>query len=181
MTRDELLVYAGTIRDAVLNGRPVPDLSGLNERTRLLAAALALNSRRGMTHLPGTVNSFAVERLLGIPARDLRTARWFLKRASDDEFQRAQEGKISLHLARTRAANTHPGTAARIANQRLNAEIWANLRTALTALAGLPLPADVAEIIRSVPGIRNIVDDLAPRGHAWLASFIDAWNAPRDP
>jgi len=63
----------------------------------------------------------------------------------------------------------------RAENQRFVAEIWSRVSAALDQLTGLPLPADVAKIVKVHPQRRRVVDAKLLRALQWLEEFKDAY------
>ena len=58
----------------------------------------------------------------------------------------------------------------------MNANLWARLADALDALTGLPLPVDVAKIVKGHPKRRAQTDAKLARALNWLEEFNRAWN-----
>jgi len=58
----------------------------------------------------------------------------------------------------------------------MQADIWAHVNEALTALTSLPLPSDVADIVRKNPARTRAVNDRLTRSLQWLKDFENVWR-----
>ena len=63
----------------------------------------------------------------------------------------------------------------RIQNRKINAEIWKQVRDALTHLTSLPLPSDVISIVRAHDKTGHVDARIDP-SLAWLKEFENAWR-----
>ena len=109
----------------------------------------------------------------GIVARTLNAAV-----AAGEEPTRTKVRRAVHEIARDRKgagladAGRNPE---RIAKQRLDARLWADLKEAITKLSGLPRPVDVAAVIKGF-GKAEIVDEHMPNAVHWLKEFSDVWR-----
>lgn len=65
----------------------------------------------------------------------------------------------------------------RIQRQKLKSEIWGHVRGALAHLTSLPLPADVAKIVRNQSKSRAVVDRQLDHAAKWLEEFKNEWKS----
>lgn len=135
-------------------------------------------------------------RLLGIDEKSSIAARIVFLRGTPKEIAAVDAGERGVNrLAaqirkgvppdrRAAAAqlpmNQRGGTPARIARQRLRAEIWGSLRAGLEGLTGLPRAADVVALLRDQgsPNMTAIIDERLLQAQAWLEEFTDEWTRP---
>lgn len=64
----------------------------------------------------------------------------------------------------------------RIQRAQMEADIWAHVDGALSALTSLPLPADVAAVINKNPNRSRVVESRLIRSLQWLKDFDNVWR-----
>lgn len=71
-----------------------------------------------------------------------------------------------------------PAMRERIGRQRINGQLWGQLRDGLNLITGLPLAHEVAAIARAHDRT-GLVDERLSDAIEWMKDFQDAWNAGR--
>lgn len=125
----------------------------------------------------------------GINRSTLNDAKLILGNATPEEIGQIKAGKMGLHrLAnqlrrrlspgerKQERETPHPTVVAMLERQTLTADLWNRLRSAMDGLNGLPLPAEVAELIRRHPKRAGTVDANLARALKWLKEFSDEWG-----
>jgi hypothetical protein len=132
----------------------------------------------------------------------LSEARFVLEKAKEKEIEAIKLGRISLNTVyrglkeglapkrrgeRAKLKVSAPAwTPERRERRRVHTKIWGAVRDSLEALAGLPRPLDVAEIVRTTGGKSHaIVDNNLLQALQWLEEFANVWTdkaseAPQD-
>lgn len=77
--------------------------------------------------------------------------------------------------------NTHNrNNEERARTQRVHAEIWDRLKTAIEALTALPLPSNVVPIVNGNSARRRATDNKCAAAAKWLSDFAQQWESRND-
>lgn len=133
--------------------------------------------------------------MLGVCITTVQAAKTVLARGTAEEIAAVKRGEtgvegIARDIRAKRSAElraqkrsqplaTNGKNPGRIANQKVRADIWAQLRGALTGIGGLPLPAEVAQIARGFDKA-GVVELRLEKSIKWLEEFAHAWRSNRD-
>ena len=130
--------------------------------------------------------------LLNVSSSTVQSARRVLSEATPEEIASVDRGEVAastianeirqgLRPERRRTLREAPLAQAgknpeRIQRAQMQADIWAHVNEALTALTSLPLPSDVADIVRKNPARTRAVNDRLTRSLQWLKDFENVWR-----
>jgi hypothetical protein len=121
-------------------------------------------------------------KMLNVSEETVNHARQVLRHCAPQDVQAIDEGRMSISRAfesikvrdvapmkkpKLNGAGKNP---ARIDRMRQRNLVWKNVREALIALTSLPLPADVAPIVKAMDRA-NLVPQKLPTALAWLREF----------
>lgn len=131
--------------------------------------------------------------LMSVSRSSVVSAKMILAGGTPDEIRSAEDGKVGIRStadairsrtppderekARTVSPNLRGKHPARIERQQADAQLYAELKDALTRIAGLPSAADIAALARKSPNRAVFVDAHLSRTLNWLKDFSDAWSA----
>lgn len=171
----------------------------LNESQRAMIAAKLATMRLGdnqhmkegvETSTPSVPAARAAE-MLNVDRHTVFSAKKVLNEGTAEEIRAVEHGTASVSTiakeirakrpaadrkARRDAGQSHIGkNPERIENQRINAQVWGNVRDALNALTSLPLPVDVVAIVRAHDRT-GLVETRLSQSVQWLKEFADAWR-----
>lgn len=153
--------------------------SQLNHSQRALMAARLVNQ--------GHSTCVAAAALLGISDDSITRARMILDKGTPEEIAAVEDGRLSVRTAVNvitcrntsivgkkdhikRSISSLGKNPERIAKMRRDNAIWRDLREALLALTSLPLPSDVARVIKSRDRT-GIVKSKLHNAKQWLEEF----------
>jgi hypothetical protein len=168
----------------------------LNESQRaMIAAKLSALSKSGTrTDLgeitPRSPTGQEAADMLNVNRATVVSAKTVLREGTADEIKAVEQGSAAVStIARQIRAKVPKEKRAtsrdvpqsqrgknpeRIQNQRINAQVWGQVRDALTNLTSLPITSDVVAIVRSNDKA-GLVDNRLKPALEWLKEFNDAW------
>lgn len=139
----------------------------------------------------GITTSNAAE-LLNIHRSTVADARKVLREGTEEEIEAVDSGNASVGTVadqirekisptkrekkRKEPLSQSGRNPERIQRQQMNADIWRRLGDALSALSGLPLPADVAAIVAGNVARRQHVERYLAQSFQWLKDFEHEWS-----
>ena len=132
-------------------------------------------------------------RLLNVNRTTVSAAKKVLHEGTPEEIAAIRSGEIAVHTiakqirrgdspekrkAKREAPLSQSGrNPERIQRAQLQADIWAHVDSALSALTSLPLPADVADVIGKNPQRSRVVESRLVRSLQWLKDFENVWRS----
>jgi len=186
-TDAELAALAQTLR-AQTERAPLAAYVQLGTGQRALIAA------RLVALAGGALSVRAVTVPMDVSRDSVKRAMLVLKAATAAEIRAIEAGQISPttlarqlrsglrqdHRARRRAQPiTEKGrNPQRLQNQRIDSDLWRRLREALDHLTNLPLPSEVAALVRNQANRNDFVGQRLTRARKWLEEFTHAWHRP---
>lgn len=130
-------------------------------------------------------------KLLNVSRTAVQGARIILEQGTPEEIAAADGGHLGIRTtadairqgitaserAKNRLIPSHKkgDSPKAYEKQRFNADIWGQLRDALTNINGLPAPADVAKIAKQMDR-SNLVDRTLSNAMTWIKDFEDVWT-----
>jgi hypothetical protein len=164
----------------------------LNESQRAMIAARLSPLSKGVKPGPDQICARDAAKLLNVSRNTVIAAKRVIAEGEPEEIAAVVRGEVA---ASTIAEEIRKGQSAgtrrakreaplsqagknpeRIQRAQMQAEIWARVNEALTALTSLPLPSDVADIVRKNTKRTQTVNDRLVRSLQWLKDFEDAWR-----
>lgn len=175
----------------------------LNESQRGMIAARLVTLKKGQRAdlaqkgedgeiSPSCRSTAQAAQMLNVSPDTVKHARKVLTEGTAEEVAAVDRGEVAASAVakeirkgqspdRRRATREAPLAQAgknpeRIQRAQMQADIWAHVNEALTALTSLPLPSDVADIVRKHPKRTQIVNDRLMRSLQWLKDFENVWR-----
>lgn len=148
---------------------------------------------RGRLPQAGSVTAVEAGALLKVHPTSVRKAKQIMREGSAEQIAGIRSGEKRVSVVLDEIKKTRPlkpggnknkkgvlrnvgGNAARIESLRVNAQIWAKLRSGLEALSSLPLPSDVLSCIATRSNTA-IINARLPSSLKWLKEFDHVWNS----
>ncbi len=167
----------------------------LNPSQRAMIAAKLANMKRGE---PGVLRDDVVKTtspvsmqeaadMMGVSRDSVINARRVLDDGTPEEKQAVEKGEARLRSTVKKIRDRTPkpptkkkqkGKDPRVMNMR--AQVWKHLKSGLTDITSLPLPADVVSIVKEKDKT-GLVDDRLVRTINWLKEFQHEWTESREP
>lgn len=125
-----------------------------------------------------TITQAGAAELMNVSRDTVNCAKRVLREGNPDQIKGVEDGRLGCKTVARELRKITPGKTPSIARQesnRIRTDIWNHLRDALGHLASLPLPSEVASIVRAQDR-GGLVDRRLEKSIKWLEDFADAWR-----